>query len=230
VRWAPAGGENIGPDEFIPVAEETGLILPIGEWVLGEACKAAAQWPTDATVAVNLSPVQFRAADLIEKVTAVLDDAGLAPERLEIEITESLLLDDTVQTLDTLHRLRALGVRLSMDDFGTGYSSLSYFRSFPFDKIKIDRSFIAELGERDDNLAIITAVIGLSRRLGMSTTAEGVETEEQMNLLREEGCEEAQGYLFSPPLPAGAVGLLLGADARAAGNAPRRTAAQSGIA
>ncbi|MEX0628175.1 MAG: EAL domain-containing protein, partial [Cucumibacter sp.] len=226
LRWRSPEGEDIGPTEFIPVAEETGLIIPIGEWVLREACKAAASWPSPVGVAVNLSPVQFRARNLTELVKSALEDAGLEPGRLELEITESLLLLDTAQTLDVLHQLRALGVRISMDDFGTGYSSLSYFRSFPFDKIKIDRSFISELGVRKDNLAIITAVIGLSRSLGMTTTAEGIETEEQMRLVRAEGCEEAQGFLFSPPLPASAVAGLLGADANLA--QPRQRKAIAG--
>jgi diguanylate cyclase (GGDEF)-like protein/PAS domain S-box-containing protein len=212
LRWRSSSGEEIGPGEFIPVAEETGLILPIGEWVLRNACKTAASWPARVGVAVNISAVQFRARNLIELVTEALQSSGLEAERLELEITESLMLADSAHTLETLHGLRKLGVRISMDDFGTGYSSLAYFRSFPFDKIKIDRSFISELGRRQDNLAIITAVIGLSRSLGMSTIAEGIETEEQMQMLRAEGCEEAQGFLFSPPLPASAIPALLGAD------------------
>jgi diguanylate cyclase (GGDEF)-like protein len=208
LRWTHEG-KNISPVEFIPIAEETGLIVPIGEWVLREACRTAVTWPTDARVAVNLSPVQFKNKRLFETVHAVLAETGLPPTRLELEITESLLLNDNEQTLQTLHRLRAIGVRISMDDFGTGYSSLSYLRSFPFDKIKIDRSFMNDLDSRGDSLAIIKAVIGLGHSLGMSTTAEGVETEEQLAAVREQGCNEVQGFLFSPPLEPGQVQALL---------------------
>ncbi|MDO8359456.1 MAG: EAL domain-containing protein, partial [Devosia sp.] len=212
LRWNHGERGNISPAEFIPVAEETGLIVPIGEWVLREACRAAVGWPTEARVAVNLSPVQFKNKRLFETVHAILAETGLPPTRLELEITESLLLADSEQTLQTLHRLRAIGVRISMDDFGTGYSSLSYLRSFPFDKIKIDRSFMRDLESRGDSLAIIKAVIGLGHSLGMSTTAEGVETEEQLKAVREQGCNEVQGFLFSPPLEAGQVAALLAAD------------------
>ena len=209
LRWDHAERGAIPPAEFIPVAEETGLIVPIGEWVLREACKAAAAWPTKARVAVNLSPVQFKNQRLFETVQAALEEAGLPPTRLELEITESLLLADNEPTLKTLHRLRALGVGICMDDFGTGYSSLSYLRSFPFDKIKIDRSFMRDLESKGDSLAIIKAVIGLGHSLGMATTAEGVETEEQFNAVREQGCNEVQGFYFSPPLPPKAVHDLL---------------------
>jgi len=215
LRWTHQG-ENIPPGEFIPIAEETGLIVAIGEWVLREACSAAAMWPTGARVAVNLSPVQFKNKRLFETIHAVLAETGLPPTRLELEITESLLLTDNEQTLQTLHRLRAIGIRISMDDFGTGYSSLSYLRAFPFDKIKIDRSFMRDLETRGDNLAIIKAVIGLGHSLGMSTTAEGVETEEQLRAVREQGCNEVQGFLFSPPLEAGEVFSLLASEARPA--------------
>ncbi|MEQ1769931.1 MAG: EAL domain-containing protein [Devosia sp.] len=213
LRWEHEGKGNISPAEFIPVAEETGLIVPIGEWVLREACRAALQWPTEARVAVNLSPVQFKNKRLFETVHAVLVETGLPPTRLELEITESLLLNDNEHTLQTLHRLRAIGVRISMDDFGTGYSSLSYLRSFPFDKIKIDRSFMRDLESRGDSLAIIKAVIGLGHSLGMSTTAEGVETEAQLKAVREQGCNEVQGFLFSPPLALSQVMELLEAEA-----------------
>ncbi|HWA17813.1 MAG TPA: EAL domain-containing protein [Devosia sp.] len=213
LRWTHEG-KTISPAEFIPVAEETGLIVAIGEWVLREACKAAVLWPTEARVAVNLSPVQFKNKRLFETVHSALVDSGLPPTRLELEITESLLLNDSEQTLQTLHRLRAMGVRISMDDFGTGYSSLSYLRSFPFDKIKIDRSFMRDLESRGDSLAIIKAVIGLGHSLGMSTTAEGVETEEQLRAVREQGCNEVQGFLFSPPLPLAQVVELLEKEAR----------------
>ncbi len=214
LRWDSAERGAVSPVEFIPVAEETGLIVPIGEWVLREACRVAVRWPTDARVAVNLSPVQFKKARLYETVVSALSESGLPPARLELEITESLLLADNEPNLETLHRLRALGVRISMDDFGTGYSSLSYLRSFPFDKIKIDRSFMRDLGTRADSLAIIKAVIGLGQSLGMAVTAEGVETEEQFNAVREQGCNEVQGYYFSPPVRPEAVGDMLAKEIR----------------
>lgn len=199
LRW-DFEGRTVSPTEFIPVAEETGLIAAIGEWVLNEACAAAATWPGHVRVAVNLSPVQFRQRDLVAQVRRALTGAKLDPARLELEITESLLLGDSESTLKALHELRAMGVRICMDDFGTGYSSLSYLRSFPFDKIKIDRSFMRDLASRADSQAIIRAVIGLGQSLGMSTTAEGVETEEQLSLVRAHGVSEVQGYLFSPPV------------------------------
>jgi len=208
LRWDSERG-TVSPAEFIPVAEETGLIVPIGEWVLREACRQAVQWPDHVRVAVNLSVVQFKNKRLYEMVEAALRETGLKPTRLELEITESLLLADNEVTLKTLHKLRALGVRISMDDFGTGYSSLSYLRSFPFDKIKIDRSFMRDLKSKGDSLAIIKAVIGLGHSLGMSTTAEGIETEEQLAAVREQGCNEVQGFLFSPPVSAAAVTEML---------------------
>ena len=213
LRWTHEG-QNVSPAEFISIAEETGLIVPIGEWVLREACSAAALWPTDARVAVNLSPVQFKNKRLFETIQNIIAETGLPPTRLELEITESLLLADNEQTLQTLHRLRAIGIRISMDDFGTGYSSLSYLRAFPFDKIKIDRSFMRDLDKRGDSLAIIKAVIGLGHSLGMSTTAEGVETEEQLRAVREQGCNEVQGFLFSEPLEPADVLTLLTAEKR----------------
>ncbi|MCW5722691.1 MAG: EAL domain-containing protein [Devosia sp.] len=212
LRW-DHGDTTISPVEFIPVAEETGLIGAIGQWVLREACRAAATWPSHVRVAVNLSPIQFRQRDLVAQIRAVLVEARFDPTRLELEITENLLLNDNEATLRALHDLRAMGVRISMDDFGTGYSSLSYLRSFPFDKIKIDRSFMRDLTSRADSQAIIKAVIGLGQSLGMSTTAEGVETEAQLAMVREHGCSEVQGYLFSPPLPAAALAGLLHSEA-----------------
>ena len=209
LRWDHAEKGTIPPNDFIPIAEETGLIVPIGEWVLREACRTAMTWPTDARVAVNLSTVQFKNKKLYETVVAALTDSGLPPTRLELEITESLLLAESEPTLQTLHKLRALGIRISMDDFGTGYSSLSYLRSFPFDKIKIDRSFMRDLESTGGSLAIIKAVIGLGHSLGMSTTAEGIETEEQLAAVREQGCNEVQGFLFSPPIDAKDVIALL---------------------
>jgi EAL domain-containing protein (putative c-di-GMP-specific phosphodiesterase class I) len=176
--------------------------------VLHEACRAAMAWPHDVSVAVNLSTVQFRNRSLLQQIRAALSQSRLPPQRLEIEVTESLLLGDTDATLSTLHQLRALGVRISMDDFGTGYSALSYLRSFPFDKIKIDKSFVHDISAKDGSRAIVTAVIGLGRSLGMSTAAEGVETEAQLELVRRQGCTEVQGFLFSPPLPASSVTRL----------------------
>jgi len=214
LRWDSADRGMVSPTEFIPVAEETGLIVPIGEWVLREACRTAATWPAGVRVAVNLSAVQFKNKRLYDTVESALRDTGLAPTRLELEITESLLLSDNEPTLKTLHRLRALGVRISMDDFGTGYSSLSYLRSFPFDKIKIDRTFMRDLKSKGDSLAIIKAVISLGQSLGMSTTAEGIETEEQLMAVRDQGCNEVQGFLFSPPVSAQAVAQMLAEETR----------------
>jgi diguanylate cyclase (GGDEF)-like protein len=232
LRWDHPEHGAISPVEFIPVAEDTGLIVPIGEWVLREACKTATSWPSNIRVAVNLSPVQFKNRRLFDLVQSALSDAGLPPTRLELEITESLLLADSEQTLETLHRLRGLGIRIAMDDFGTGYSSLSYLRAFPFDKIKIDRSFMRDLSRNGDNLAIIKAVIGLGHSLGMSMTAEGIETEEQLNAVRDQGCNEVQGFLFSPPMPAVAVQALLettGGRGFGAGLKPSVTAVVSKI-
>jgi diguanylate cyclase (GGDEF)-like protein len=212
LRWRHKELGDISPAEFIPVAEETGLIVPIGEWVLREATKLASGWPSPVRVAVNLSSIQFKNRNLVELVQSALHEAGLVPTRLELEITESLLLAENDATLQTLHGLRALGVRISMDDFGTGYSSLSYLRSFPFDKIKIDRSFMRDLTDRGDSLAIIKAVIGLGHSLGMSTTAEGVETQEQLDAVRSQGCDEVQGFLFSPPVTPEAAAALLHAE------------------
>ncbi len=209
LRWNHPERSVVTPDAFIPVAEEIGLIVPLGDWVLKRACRDAATWPSHLTVAVNLSAVQFRNPALALSVVSALGQAGLAASRLELEITETVLLQDDRAVLDALHQFRDLGVRICMDDFGTGYSSLSYLRSFPFDKIKIDRSFIRELGKENDCIAIIRAVMGLGRSLGMITTAEGVETEQQLEILKAEGCMQVQGYLFSRPKPAGEIPALL---------------------
>jgi diguanylate cyclase (GGDEF)-like protein/PAS domain S-box-containing protein len=209
VRWNHPHRGRISPADFIPLAEETGLIVQLGEWVLRQACVDAAGWPDDVGVAVNLSPVQFRNSNLVSSVKEALEAAGLAPHRLELEITESVLLQSGEATLAALHELRRFGIRISLDDFGTGYSSLSYLRSFPFDKIKIDRSFVSELATREDSMAIVRAVTGLGKSLGIVTTAEGVETAAQFDLLRREGCTQAQGYLFSPPQPAAEVSRML---------------------
>jgi diguanylate cyclase (GGDEF)-like protein len=217
IRWNHRDKGLIPPADFIPLAEETGLINPIGDWVLRQACKDAAAWPEGLQIAVNLSPVQLRNRALPRFVILALAAAGLDPKRLELEITETALLKDDEVLLASLHHLRALGVRIAMDDFGTGYSSLKYLRSFPFDKIKIDRSFVKELGIRSDCAAIVRAVAELGRSLAMTTTAEGVETEAQLAHLKKEGCTEVQGYLFSKPRPAGElVSLLRTLEARLA--------------
>jgi diguanylate cyclase (GGDEF)-like protein len=200
VRWRHPERGLIPPSEFIPLAEETGLIIPIGEWVLRQACADAATWPA-GRVAVNLSPVQFKSRNLVATVFTALAASHLPATRLELEITEAVLLQENEATVAILHRLRDMGVRISMDDFGTGYSSLSYLRSFPFDKIKIDRSFVRDVTTDDSCIAIIRAVTGLGNSLGIATTAEGVESRAQLEQLRSEGCTEVQGFLFSPPRP-----------------------------
>jgi diguanylate cyclase (GGDEF)-like protein len=209
LRWNHPERGIINPAAFIPVAEEIGLIVPLGEWVLKQACMDAVAWPNKLTVAVNLSAVQFRNPMLALSVVSALGQSGLAASRLELEITETVLLQDDRAVLDALHQIRDLGVRICMDDFGTGYSSLSYLRSFPFDKIKIDRSFVRELGKENDCVAIIRAVTRLGSSLGMITTAEGVETEQQLEILRAEGCVQVQGYLFSRPKPKSEIPKLL---------------------
>ncbi|WP_441238879.1 EAL domain-containing protein [Bradyrhizobium sp. 930_D9_N1_4] len=201
VRWPHAERGMVSPAEFIPVAEETGLINPLGGLMLRRACLDAATWPDDVRVAVNLSPLQFRSGNLLSVVTDALKHSGLPPRRLELEITETLLLEKSAQVLATLHALRALGVRISMDDFGTGYSSLSYLRSFPFDKIKIDQSFVRDLGANREAQAIIRSIVSLGKGLGVTITAEGVETEAELSCLRAEGCDEGQGFLFSKARP-----------------------------
>jgi diguanylate cyclase (GGDEF)-like protein len=201
VRWRHPQRGLIPPNHFIPLAEETGLIVPLGEWVLRTACAQAARWSEPVGVAVNLSAAQFKGRNLVQIALSSLASAGLAPSRLDLEITESVLLQDEANTLATLHQLRGLGVRISMDDFGTGYSSLAYLRSFPFDKIKIDRSFVRDMPGRNESQAIIRAVTGLAESLRISTVIEGIETEDQLKMAKAEGCDEAQGYLFSKPMP-----------------------------
>ncbi len=209
IRWNHPSRGLVPPDEFIPVAEEIGVIMPLGDWVLKQACRDAAMWPSTLTIALNLSAAQFRNPAFALSVVAALDASGLDARRLELEITETVLLQDDRAVLNVLHQIRDLGVRIAMDDFGTGYSSLSYLRSFPFDKIKIDRSFIRELGKKDDCVAIIRAITRLGSSLGMTTTAEGVETQEQLEILRAEGCTQVQGYLLSPARPGAEIlGLL----------------------
>ncbi len=211
LRWRRPGIGLVSPADFIPLAEETGLITPIGEWVLRQACADAAQWPTSIKVAVNLSPVQFRNGGAVPVVRAALAASGLRPDRLELEITEGVLLQDSEETLAQLRALRALGARVALDDFGSGYSSLNYLLRFPFDKVKIDRSFVGDLDSSSggEGTVIVRAIIGMCRNLNIATTAEGVETEGQLRRLTQEGANEAQGYLFSKPRPAADVPEML---------------------
>jgi predicted signal transduction protein with EAL and GGDEF domain len=201
-RWRHPQRGLIAPDDFIPLAEETGLINPLGEWVLRKACADAMNWPPHIKLAVNLSPAQFHGGDLAETVSRLLTKSRFPPERLELEITESILMQDSDENLKTLHQLRSLGISIVLDDFGTGYSSLSYLRMFPFDSIKIDRSFVKELSTNADCAAIIAAVAGLGHGLDVDTVAEGVETQDQLTLVRASGCTRAQGFLFGEPCPA----------------------------
>ncbi|GJE75768.1 hypothetical protein BGCPKDLD_2355 [Methylorubrum suomiense] len=221
VRWRHPERGLISPALFIPLAEETGLIVPLGDWVLRQACRDAVGWPGDISVAVNVSPLQLRHRGFAQTVVAALAASGLDATRLELEITESVLLDDTETNLETLHTLRKLGIRISMDDFGTGYSSISYLRRFPFDKIKIDRSFVRDCAGNPDAGAIIRAIVSLGTSLGITTLVEGVETEPQLAAIRAEGAREVQGFLFSPPRPAGEIAALLIAQDDTAGPVTR---------
>jgi diguanylate cyclase (GGDEF)-like protein len=209
VRWKHPQLGLLSPNVFLPIAESTGLIVQIGEWILREACRQAKQWPEDVKVAVNLSPVQFQRGAIVATTVSALAEAELPPNRLELEITESVLLDKSERNLRTLESLRALGVRISMDDFGTGYSSLSYLRNFPFDKIKIDQSFVQSLSRDGRSLTIVTAIAGLGQSFGITTVAEGVETEEQIECLIMKGCSELQGRFYSMPVPADEIPALL---------------------
>jgi EAL domain-containing protein (putative c-di-GMP-specific phosphodiesterase class I) len=209
LRWEHRSRGQIPPSEFIPIAEETGLIAPLGEWVLRTACAAAVDWPEEIGVAVNVSPVQFNSGNLVQTVVNALAGCGLAAHRLELEITEAVLIRDDAAALGVLHQLRSLGVRIALDDFGTGYSSLSYLQRFPFDKIKIDRSFISGLDESDYSRNIVQAIVDIATTRQITTTAEGVETEAQADALRALGCIEMQGYLFSPPVPGVRLAKLL---------------------
>jgi len=202
LRWHHPSRGMVSPADFIPIAEETGLIVPLGEWVLKAACNEAVNWPDHIKVAVNLSPAQLNSRNLVSMVSSALHESGMNPHKLQLEITETVLLQNTFTTLATLHELRKMGVQIALDDFGTGYSSLSYLRSFPFDKIKIDRSFIQDLSNGSEPLAIVNAVAGLAKCLNMTSTAEGVETQQQMEVLQSIGCTEMQGYLFSHARPA----------------------------
>jgi diguanylate cyclase (GGDEF)-like protein len=220
LRWNHPTRGMISPADFIPIAEETGLIIPIGEWVLMTACKELANWPDPIKVAINVSPAQLKHRHFLKSVTSALEASNAAPNRVQLEITETVLMQNTFSTLQSLHALRKIGVQIALDDFGTGYSSLSYLRSFPFDKIKIDRSFIADLSNGAEPLAIVHAVAGLANSLSITSTAEGVETKEQLDTLQSIGCVEMQGYLFSAPITAKDMGeFLLAHAAKSANNA-----------
>jgi predicted signal transduction protein with EAL and GGDEF domain len=205
LRWDHAKRGMVSPAEFIPIAEETGLIVPLGEWVLNTACQEAVNWPDHIKVAVNLSPAQLNNRNLLTMVTEALASSGMSADKLQLEITETVLLQNTFATLTTLHEMRRMGVQIALDDFGTGSSSLSYLRSFPFDKIKIDRSFVQDLSNGAEPLAIVNAVAGLAKCLNMTSTAEGVETQAQLEALQSVGCTEMQGYLFSRARPANEI-------------------------
>jgi diguanylate cyclase (GGDEF)-like protein len=210
LRWRHPERGMISPAEFIPVAEDTGLINELGEWVLRTACAEAASWPDHIRLAVNVSPVQLKCQTVALKIAGALAASGLAPRRLELEITEAVLIRDDEAALAILHQLRAIGVRIALDDFGTGYSSLSYLKRFPFDKIKIDRCFVSDVAEIDGSSAIVQAVVNIAASRNMTTTAEGVETLEQREILRKLGCTEMQGYLFSAAKPGAEVRKLFG--------------------
>lgn len=221
LRWRHPDRGTVSPADFIPLAEEIGLIVQLGEWVLRRACAEAAGWPDHVRLAVNLSPAQFRDRGLVGTVVSALAASGLPANRLELEITESVLLQDSAANMTMLHDLKALGVRISMDDFGTGYSSLSYLRSFPFDKIKIDQTFVRDILHDSDAMAIIKAVLDLGASMGVTTTAEGVETLEQLNALRGQGCAEIQGYFISRPAPASEIARMLGITETSAAEAAK---------
>ncbi len=230
VRWEHPENGMIMPDDFIPIAETSGLIVPLGEWVLRTAMAEAVRWNKPHTIAVNLSPVQLRSANLLPTIVNALAETGLDPARLEVEITESVLLHDCEANILILNRLHDLGIKIALDDFGTGYASLNYLRTFPFDKIKIDRSFVTELAERADCRAIVSAVISLANNLGMCTLAEGVESEEQLAALRSEGCSMVQGWLFGKAMPADHYANLRAIpDANSVPDANSATSAMSGF-
>ena len=211
LRWRHPERGMISPAEFIPVAEDAGLIDELGDWVLRTACTEAATWPDHIHIAVNVSPIQLKCPTLAIRIASALATSGLKPERLELEITEAVLIRDDEAALAILHQLRGIGVRIALDDFGTGYSSLSYLRRFPFDKIKIDRCFVSDIDAADGSSSIVQAVVNIATALNMTTVAEGVETEAQRALLRELGCTEMQGYLFSAAKPAAEVKRLFAA-------------------
>jgi len=201
IRWRHPRRGLLAPFDFIPLAEEAGLINPIGEWVLRKACNDATYWPSHIRVSVNLSAIQLRKAGVIDNIRKLLNESGLSPERLELEVTEAVLLQGNNETVETLHQLRLMGISVVLDDFGTGYSSLSHLRMFPFDKIKIVRSFVHEIAKSPDCAAFVSAVAGLGRSFRIGTVAEGVETKDQLTLVRAAGCTYAQGFLFGLPCP-----------------------------
>ena len=207
LRWFHPGRGIVSPLEFIPLAEESGLIVAIGAWMVEQACLEAVRWPSNLRVSVNISPIQFRDRSLPHTILTALTKSGLTPSRLEVEVTETVLIEDAESALDLLRQIRALGVRVALDDFGTGYSSLSYLRRFPFDKVKIDRSFVQELSSRKDSQVIVRAIRDIAKGLGMTITAEGVETAEQAFQLQQTGCEELQGFLYSKPYLPERLGL-----------------------
>jgi diguanylate cyclase (GGDEF)-like protein len=209
IRWNHPVRGLVGPHEFIPVSEESGLIVPIGEWLLRQACHDAATWPESVHVSVNLSPAQFRAADLVDSVHQALAESGLAPHRLELEITETVLLQSNERNLAVMHEFRASGIGIVMDDFGVGYSSLSYLRQFPFQRIKIDRGFVTDIATSQEAVSVVRAIVGLCRDLDIKTIAEGVEDADQLSVLLAEGCTDMQGYFFSRPKPASQLGGML---------------------
>ncbi|OPA88434.1 diguanylate cyclase [Pseudomonas fluorescens] len=212
VRWQHPVRGLIAPDTFIPIAEESGLILSLSDWVLATACACAAQWPGNLFVSVNLSPIEFKRGHLVQRVRHALDASGIDPARVEVEMTESVMLEDAVGALEVMHTLKQLGIRIAMDDFGTGYSSLSYLRAFPFDGLKIDRSFLTRLEDSDDDKAIIQAIVGLGRALALTVTAEGIETAEHLAMLKAVACDEGQGYFLSRPMDVDAFNGLLAQD------------------
>jgi diguanylate cyclase (GGDEF)-like protein len=216
LRWHHPERGLISPGEFIPIAEETSLIIQLGEWVLKQACAEAMRWPEDVRVAVNLSPAQFKDGNLTGVVMRALARSGLAADRLELEITETVLLHDSHATIRAMGQLQKLGVRMSLDDFGTGYSSLSYLRKFPFQKIKIDGSFVRDLGADDGSVAIVRAVAGMGADLGMDIVVEGIETEAQLRIVKAEGCREGQGYFLGRPMPVEAIRKRIAEEANGA--------------
>jgi diguanylate cyclase (GGDEF)-like protein len=223
MRWTRPGHGAVSPAVFIPVAEATGQIISLGAWLLGEACREAASWPIPWRVAVNVSPLQFRVDGFLDSVLGALAQSGLDPQRLELEITEGVLLNDTEETLMILEQLRSLGVRLALDDFGTGYASLGYLQKFRFDTVKIDRSFVRNLGVHQNAAAIVRAVVGLCDALGMSTIAEGVEKDEQIAMLRIQGCREVQGFLFWAPMSAEALHRVIAEQSEVTISRPRNS-------
>jgi EAL domain-containing protein (putative c-di-GMP-specific phosphodiesterase class I) len=218
VRWQCPKRGAVLPDTFIPIAEESSLIIPLGEWVLREGCREAGSWPQPLKIAINVSPVQFRHGDLLRLVPSILLETGLAPARLELEITEGVLIDDFSRAVSILRKLRSLGAQIALDDFGSGYSSLSYLHAFPFGKIKIDRAFIGDLEHNHHSMAIVRAIVTLGHSLDVPILAEGFETEAQLTFLVQEGCDEVQGYVTGRPLPIEGYARLVGRETTSKGN------------